>query len=68
MLRRPDADPRAVLGITITREKAAPAKPASNSERVRADAPAGERPMTQKELIEHFGSNVLPGAEAGKSY
>jgi hypothetical protein len=63
--RRPDADPRAILAITINKGKAAPAKPAAKTERIRV-AEAGpvdpNKRMTQKELIEAFGGNRLPGA------
>jgi hypothetical protein len=68
--RRPDADPRAVLAITINRGKLAPAKSAAKLERIRVadpEPPDPNRRMTQRELIEAFGDNRLPGAQEPRS-
>jgi hypothetical protein len=50
ILRRLDADPRAILCIEISRGLRA-----AKSERVHPDDPPGERPLTEKELIAQFG-------------
>jgi hypothetical protein len=54
--RRPDADPRAILGLVPGR-RASPAPEPVKQERIRADAPdSGKpKPMTQAELIAAFG-------------
>jgi hypothetical protein len=64
VLRRADADPRAMLAVTIMRGKPAPAKPAAKLDRTKAADPMPADPnrrMTQRELIEAFGANRLPG-------
>lgn len=50
ILRRLDADPRAILCIEISRGSRA-----AKSERVRPDEQPSERPLTEKELIAQFG-------------
>jgi hypothetical protein len=64
VLRRPDADPRAMLAVVIMRGKPAAAKPAAKLDRIKAADPLPPDPnrrMTQRELIEAFGANRLPG-------
>jgi hypothetical protein len=64
VLRRPDADPKAMLAVTIQRGKSAPARPAAKLDGIKAADPEPANPnrrMTQRELIEAFGNNRLPG-------
>jgi hypothetical protein len=64
LARRNDCDIRALLAISVNRGRPAPVKPAAKLDRVkvadRLPADPGRR-MTQRELIEAFGNNRLPG-------
>ena len=64
VLRRPDADPRAVLAVTRMPGKPAPARPAAKLDRIKAADPLPIDPirkLSERELIKHYGANRLPG-------